>query len=388
LIFVQLGLYAQNTKLNIAVLDLDPTNIREDDSRFLSDRLRIELFESGVFNVVEREKMNSILKEQGFQMSGCTSLECAVEVGQLLNVNQMVGGSIGRIENVYSITIRLINVETGALERTAKRDFRGSLSGMLTEVIPALADELSRSGEAVPKKEEPLKMTEQKSDAKWGLQLSFGGAAYGLIGDMNTSIRDLNEDYPYAALPEFSQFNSFAINIALEYDNYWRYNFGLQVSPLSSEWKYRIEDFEFNGNTFSRVEFSRNFNFAYVYAGADYKINLTKSFLIYLGANLGFNGLTSTYEVRFDGPTSVLDFRKEKKYSYVILAIKLDGGVEYKLNETISLALELSPLIQTSYDTKDEYPDFNAASVFKDAIFPEKMNGSGIIATFSVTYYF
>ena len=52
---------AQNSKINIAVLDLDATNIKDEDARFLSDRLRIELFDAGIFNVLERDKMNVIL---------------------------------------------------------------------------------------------------------------------------------------------------------------------------------------------------------------------------------------------------------------------------------------------------------------------------------------
>ena len=47
----------QETKVNIAVLDLDPTGIANPDADFLSDRLRTELFETGEFQVIERTKM-------------------------------------------------------------------------------------------------------------------------------------------------------------------------------------------------------------------------------------------------------------------------------------------------------------------------------------------
>ena len=98
------SLFAQEQKTNIAVLDLNGTGIKTDDVLFLSNRLRTELFETGKFNVLEREQMNAILGEQRFQQSGCKTVDCAIEIGQLLNVQQMVGGSIGRIENLYSIT--------------------------------------------------------------------------------------------------------------------------------------------------------------------------------------------------------------------------------------------------------------------------------------------
>ena len=143
LVLVFSTLYAQNSALNIAVLDLDPTGIDEEQTRFLSDRLRAELFETGSFNVIERDKMNSVLQEQGFQQSGCTSIECAVEIGQLLNVQAMVAGTLGKIENIYSINLRLIDVEKGTIIKTATRDFEGSLSDVLTRVIPEVSANLA-----------------------------------------------------------------------------------------------------------------------------------------------------------------------------------------------------------------------------------------------------
>ena len=127
LIFIITASQAQDIKTNIAVIDLDPTSISKNESQFLSDRLRTELFETGKFQVVEREKMNAILDEQGFQQTGCTSVECAIEIGQLLNVSVMVAGSIGKIEEIYSLSIRMIDVQTGAIIRTATRDYEGKL---------------------------------------------------------------------------------------------------------------------------------------------------------------------------------------------------------------------------------------------------------------------
>jgi curli biogenesis system outer membrane secretion channel CsgG len=78
-LFISMSL-AQISKTNIAVIDLDPTAIPKNEAQFLSDRLRTELFETGVFQVVEREKMTAILNEQGFQQTGCTSVECAIAI--------------------------------------------------------------------------------------------------------------------------------------------------------------------------------------------------------------------------------------------------------------------------------------------------------------------
>ncbi len=65
---------------NIAVLEFDGKNVSSEEASALTDRLRIELFKTNRFSVIEREKMDTILKEQGFQMSGCASDACAVEI--------------------------------------------------------------------------------------------------------------------------------------------------------------------------------------------------------------------------------------------------------------------------------------------------------------------
>ena len=49
--------------------------------------------------------MEDILKEQGFQQTGCTSDECVVEVGKIIGVQQMVGGSISKVGNYQGTKI-------------------------------------------------------------------------------------------------------------------------------------------------------------------------------------------------------------------------------------------------------------------------------------------
>jgi hypothetical protein len=70
ILFLLSASIAQEMKLNVAVLDLDPTGIAKPEALFLSDRLRTELFETGKFRVVEREKMNGIILPEEIAASG------------------------------------------------------------------------------------------------------------------------------------------------------------------------------------------------------------------------------------------------------------------------------------------------------------------------------
>lgn len=129
--------------ITIAVLDLKSAGLSELEAGVLTDRLRTELFRTNFFTVLEREVMNEILNEQGFQQSGCTSNECAVEVGKLIGVLQMVTGSVAKIGRVFTLNIRLIDVETGKVLNTATEDCQCAIEEVLTNSVNKVAQALT-----------------------------------------------------------------------------------------------------------------------------------------------------------------------------------------------------------------------------------------------------
>jgi len=116
----------------LAVLDFEGLGITEIEAKALTNRLRAILVQAGAYQVVERGKMDAILDEQGFQLSGCTSEECVVEVGQLLGVQKMLAGSISLIGKTYSVEMRIIDVELGRIENTSTFDIKGEIDQLLT----------------------------------------------------------------------------------------------------------------------------------------------------------------------------------------------------------------------------------------------------------------
>jgi len=87
--------------------------------------------------------MEEILNEQGFQQTGCTSDECVVEVGKLVGVEQMVTGTIGKIGSIYTISARIIDVETGKMVSQSTLDVFGTIETVLTESMSKVAADLS-----------------------------------------------------------------------------------------------------------------------------------------------------------------------------------------------------------------------------------------------------
>ena len=107
--------------------------VSEQDARVLTTRLGTHLVQSGIYRVIERGEMQQILVEQDFQLTGCTTNECAVEIGQLIGARQMLAGTFGKLGSTYTIDMRIIDVETGGILRTTSFDIRGEIDRVLTE---------------------------------------------------------------------------------------------------------------------------------------------------------------------------------------------------------------------------------------------------------------
>ena len=143
LLIVSQFLIGQTTegKTTVAVLEFEGRGINQMEAATLTDRMMSELVNTNAVIMVERNQMDEILSEQGFQQSGCTSSECAAEVGALLGVQNMVSGAFGKLGNSYTIDAKMFSVETGATVRAVTKTYKGEVDGLLN-VISVVAWEL------------------------------------------------------------------------------------------------------------------------------------------------------------------------------------------------------------------------------------------------------
>jgi TM2 domain-containing membrane protein YozV len=141
-LFFSCFLFGQTSLDRIAILNLDAVSITETESITLTERLRSELVNSGSFLIIERSEMDEILKEQGFQQTGCTTDECAVEIGKLLNINRICAGSVGKVGSVYTVTLHMIDVETGQILVTVTEDCQCPIELVLTTSMKNITKKL------------------------------------------------------------------------------------------------------------------------------------------------------------------------------------------------------------------------------------------------------
>jgi len=175
-------------KETVAILDFEGRGISQMEAQTLTDRLMSEMVNTNAVIMVERNQMEEIMQEQGFQQSGCTTSECAAEVGALLGVQNMVSGSFGKLGNSYTIDAKLFSVSTGGTIRSVSKTYKGEVDGLLTIIeivawelvgLTAPADKLAKVAGAdasqAPKKErKPMgRMTKITL-----LLIGLGGGAY------------------------------------------------------------------------------------------------------------------------------------------------------------------------------------------------------------------
>ncbi len=143
----------ENEVYNLAVLDLTANGISLSEAASLTDYLRgqvARLITSPAYvkqtkityTVVERGQMDKIFEEFDVQNTGCTDVSCAIEFGKMLNVERILIGSVGLVGQTYTISARLVDVETGKTESVADYLFTGERDNLLKEGIPTVVTEL------------------------------------------------------------------------------------------------------------------------------------------------------------------------------------------------------------------------------------------------------
>ena len=118
-------------KIRVAVFDFDGKGITADEATTLTERFRSVLIETKKFTMVERQKVNLILEELGLQMTGVVSEKSLSEAGAMLGVQRIVTGSIGKIDDTYTVDIRVVDVQSAKLLGSISRNTTGTKENLL-----------------------------------------------------------------------------------------------------------------------------------------------------------------------------------------------------------------------------------------------------------------
>jgi len=117
-------------KATIAFLGFEAKDIPASGNDILSDLVRDELIKSGKYTVIDRQNTAALIKEMNLQASGITDEKSAVSLGKMLGVQKVLTGTIGELGNLYVITLKIIDVQSGRIERIETEEYTGSMENL------------------------------------------------------------------------------------------------------------------------------------------------------------------------------------------------------------------------------------------------------------------
>lgn len=190
--------HGSSEPVRLAIQPLTPRSVGMDDAEMVADLLASKLMASGRVRVMERSEMSRILAEQGFQKSGaCEGQKCAVEVGRILGIEQMVVGAFGRLGDSWVLSARRVDVETGEIVSQSIRQFEGPLKDVPQGLVALVAADLVGGGIEPPaRRTEPTKaisVPKSSGDVRVRIQLDSGATASWIWLEEGQSKRKLGD---------------------------------------------------------------------------------------------------------------------------------------------------------------------------------------------------
>ena len=147
--------HAQNT---ISILYFDNTTKNTEYqwlSKGLADMLISDLSVVQGIKIVERAALQKVLEEQALGLTGVTDDDSAVELGKLLQANQLIYGAYIVNDDLIRIDSKLVSVETGSILHAF--DVKGDIDDLFdlqSEMATILHQKLNLQEQLVPKQAE------------------------------------------------------------------------------------------------------------------------------------------------------------------------------------------------------------------------------------------
>jgi formylglycine-generating enzyme required for sulfatase activity len=124
----------------IAILPFSDTNEQSKTAGYgeaVSRMLMTGIINGSIFRIVERAKIEMIMNEQKFQISGAVNAETAKRIGELYAVDYLLFGSVAKFGYTIETDIRLVDTESGEamMGESASANSENTLRSMVQELV-------------------------------------------------------------------------------------------------------------------------------------------------------------------------------------------------------------------------------------------------------------
>ena len=136
--FVSLGssqkrnrFYAKPT---LAIMNFDSSGISEDVYNILYNKLWNDIDSIGVFIMVEQHQVYDVLEKYNYDRPECATRACAIEMGRLVGVKNVITGSFVSSGDSSSVQAELIMVRDDSTKFSSTGQHVGEIDGLIPHI--------------------------------------------------------------------------------------------------------------------------------------------------------------------------------------------------------------------------------------------------------------
>lgn len=111
-----------NNKSTVAVLNIDTQGLTETPEQ-MGNLARMELDKLDLFQVMDKYDVNYLTEKNKITVTNCYGKNALVEVGKVINADKMLTGSVEHYGEAIVVTFRLIDVNSGTIEKSHIKEF-------------------------------------------------------------------------------------------------------------------------------------------------------------------------------------------------------------------------------------------------------------------------
>jgi hypothetical protein len=105
----------------VAVLSISSRD--REMSEFVLEELAYLLVDTGSFKVVDRRSLDTVRREQNFQLTGDVDDDSAVSIGKMLGANIVITGSVSGSDSTRRLRLKALDVQTAEIIAMASERF-------------------------------------------------------------------------------------------------------------------------------------------------------------------------------------------------------------------------------------------------------------------------
>jgi hypothetical protein len=131
-VLVSIMIQAQ-AKTTIAIVNIDSRNLTLDNAA-IANLVRLELEKTNMYEIKDKYDMTDIIDQNNIDINKSFGKNKQIQIGKTLQVDKMLTGSAEKFGEKIIIILRLINVETGVVEKTDVMEYLDQQNEMQTMI--------------------------------------------------------------------------------------------------------------------------------------------------------------------------------------------------------------------------------------------------------------